>query len=418
MHRTPRRFPAPDSQGWERMDRARQAVVRETLAWEAWRREHRGTDAGEGPPLPALADRLRHGWFTLEELRGWLLGPLDALLRFEPVQGQLAVFTVVRFPASVSFADPAACQALAPALSALAQLEEKGHAGSRPGEVTVPHAVLNTCHWAAAGGQAAAHFICDQHAPPQGFDHQRMQVVQDRYFLPHLLVLLQDAALGGLSRSAFALGRRFGAAGRDAAGLAEAARRLRTAVARLDARHLLPQVSDREAHNRHYRLVQEALRVEAVFAAAGRAVAGLDALAAEASRQRLVEGVGAGVRGIAEAQTKVEYVEIFLVGVYSIYVTHYVGYHFQFHHAYVGVSLLVISLGTALLAAMKMQLWQHAHPEPGREPFWPPGFVRLAEEINARSNTLSGLLRLIVIILGLYLLLGFTLFRAAATAGH
>lgn len=77
---------------------------------------------------------------------------------------------------------------------------------------------------------------------------------------------------------------------------------------------------------------------------------------------RAAASVNQNVHAIKSMQTKVEYVEVFLVGIYSIYLIHFLGEAFEFHHAgryYVGSWIIGGTLFASAVAACLLRPWEH-----------------------------------------------------------
>jgi hypothetical protein len=363
------------------------------------------------------------GSFTLEEISSYLLKPF-ATAECADTQAQFGVFTVVRFDSDVFFADPLVCRQLAPFLSGLAQIEESGHAGSRPDEVTVSHAVLNTRHWSAAGCQAGAHLIADQGIE---FDRQRPGVVRDKYFVPFLLAQLQGLFLEQAVLHAAKLAPRLqsdgascnvaGADGSNACAGDFAA--LRREFLEFDGVCHVPQVSDRAALNRWYEVAREGLGIPRAHAQLSTTIREIDSLcrfAAELQNQQklidltdlqraqqeqlaaLAKEMARNVSAITAMQSKVEYVEIFLIAVYANYLIFHLGETLSFQHTYTGISLLIGSVTAAGLAACALRPWHHSHSGGRRK-----GFTIL-------------LLVVVVLLLGAFIGIGHRFFHVAETA--
>jgi hypothetical protein len=147
------------------------------------------------------------GVFTLPEfIEEILIEPLKEFNCRHAQQG-LSVYTVARFTAQTDFGSVETRADLTHLLSALAQIEEPGHAGAVADEGRLTNEVLNRKHWAAVGLLSAAHLIADQ-ADPEGndkdhpFNEQRMSRVRDKYFIPFLMASLQKLFLERTIREA------------------------------------------------------------------------------------------------------------------------------------------------------------------------------------------------------------------------
>ena len=191
------RHPQDTAATWERVPEANRAKIAPPPAADAPLQQRLGAPGGA---------------FSLRELIGELLRPLEtgeSDARALGVQDELAVYTVARLGAEADFADANVREQLSPFLSALAQVEESGHAGAPPGELAIANATLNRKHWAAVSLLGAAHFVADQTekdaANAIAFDEQRVPVVRDKYFVPYLVALQQQLSLHRASEDATAL---------------------------------------------------------------------------------------------------------------------------------------------------------------------------------------------------------------------
>jgi hypothetical protein len=290
------------------------------------------------PPSDApLVERVgkRGGAFTLPELVNELLRPLTGL-RLEPVQTTFTVYSIARFGSEVDFGSPRVRDATAPFLSALAQVEEPGHAGSIPGAVPVANAVLNRRHRAAVGQLGAVHLIADQ---PDGhpFNQQRLPRVRDKYFIQYLMALLQKLVVHrAIDRAGEALGVHGSESGSTLAAL-------RSDLLRFGVGGHFTQVSTRHALHRYYRLARRGLDVPRAWLEVRRAVADLDARLTQERQEKVADGVfqnleamtqvardmndlarkmDTNLRVIADVQRMVHWIEIFIVSVYLAHLFH------------------------------------------------------------------------------------------------
>lgn len=143
---------------------------------------------------------------------------------------------------------------------------------------------------------------------------------------------------------------------------------------------------------------------------------------------RSAEEVRDSVRAIEEMQGKVEWVEVFLVAVYSVYLVNYLGENFRFAHDYVGYSILLGSGLAAGLTALALQPWKHSKPLPSAPAVAattvkPHGHGELTVDPAAGSQgganalfkalirTRTRLLLCIITALAVYLALGFLFFQ-------
>jgi len=290
------------------------------------------------PPADApLVERLgkRGGTFTLSELVRELLRPLEEL-GLEPTQPIFSVYTIALFGPEVDFGLPDARDRLGPFLSALAQVEEKDHAGAPPGIVGVPNAVLNRKHWAAVGQLGAAHLIADQ-PDDYPFNAARLPRVRDKYFIQYLLALLQRLVVHRTIDRAEAILEKSGPE-REAA--LEA---LRGDLLQFAVGGHFTQVSIRHALHRFYNVAREGLDVPAAWSEVRRAIADIDARLTQQRQEKLADGVALNLKAMAEVaddlgrvthkmdenlgivagvQRMVHYIEMAIVSVYFAHLWH------------------------------------------------------------------------------------------------
>ena len=357
-------------------------------------------------------------------------------------QSQLANFSVIRFDSSVEFKVDAPHPELTPALSAITQLEEVDHAGADLAESTVPYRVLNSKHVAAVGSLGSAHFVADQirENVESGFNVSRVRLVATKYFTDFLVAYLQDQYLQKVAQDCCDLVEPL--AGSLNASCALAVGNLRAEVLEFDALCYVTRVSAREAHNQYYDLAQEGLHVRRSMRDVDHQLEAIDALCRHQSELQLnqeirdlgraqhaqqselvkvntslrdsgeqrrehqgtlVEVVGnlrESIRAIESMQNKIEWVELFLVGVYSVYLTNYLGENFSFPHTYIGVSIIVIASIASAVTAILLEPWSHATSEMSRK----------RDGIMAALRTFLGwrqTVALIAVVFASYITLGF-----------
>jgi hypothetical protein len=292
------------------------------------------------PPANApLAERLgkRGGVITLPELVEELLLPLPLNgLNRKSVQSIFSVYAVARLGSDVDFALANWKEAVAPILSALAQVEEPDHAGSPPGEVTVPKAILNRRHWAAVGQQGAAHVIADQ-PDDHPFNEQRLPRVRDKYFIQYLMALLQRLVVHRVIDEA---GTVLAKSGSDRNSTLDS---LRADLLQFAVGGHFTQISSRHALHRFYRLARKGLDVPAAWTQGRRAIADLDAKLTMERQDEVADGVAKNLEAmahvardvdevtrkmdknlgiVAEVQRMVHYIEMFIVSVYCAHLWH------------------------------------------------------------------------------------------------
>lgn len=338
----------------------------------------------------------RGGTFTLSELCDLLVPPgLTLESEKEPALfHQFLHHSILRFDHTISFADLRPATRLGHVMAACAQLEELTHPGALGDELPLPSVVFNARHVAASCSMGAVHFIGDQYplgpkGAPIGFDGQRTSTAQNKYFAPFLLALWQDQYLRRASITLSALideqlpqpakkkatqssGQQDEEPPDGESDEAEESSRssglltLRTQVAEFDGACMPARTSVREAHNRYYDLVREGLRIDKGWREITRGLSELEAIARQRQEQkmnaslvRLNEEHNHDQRHIVAMQEKMEWVEIFLVGVYAVYLVHYLGENFEFPKWYVGWSIIGGTAYAWLTAAVMLRPWSH-----------------------------------------------------------
>jgi hypothetical protein len=139
---------------------------------------------------------------------------------------------------------------------------------------------------------------------------------------------------------------------------------------------------------------------------------------------RAAASVNQNVHAIKSMQTKVEYVEVFLVGIYSIYLIHYLGEAFEFRqagHYYVGSWIIGGTIFASGVAACLLRPWEHddkhatterAGQKPGGEFKRSSAWIRSLQFLFPHHSPLRKMISvasLAILMLSLYLILGFHL---------
>ncbi|HLW66122.1 MAG TPA: hypothetical protein VKS79_12495 [Gemmataceae bacterium] len=267
-----------------------------------------------------------YGRFTLKDLVNRLARVPLQRLHFHPVEPrELSVYTVVRLP-ETDMADAEVRAKLGPLLSALAQIEERGNAGTDPSDLSVPAMVVNRRHWAAVGVLGASHLVADQtngQGNPADFNEQRVRIVRDKYFVSFLVTMLQRLTLNR--------------AVEEAAGIfasqperrGERTARLRQDLLRFGVGGQFNQISSRHAHHRYYQLCRDGLDVLPAWEDIRGVLAELDAdrVAQEQTNQQthmadLAGEVAHSVTEIERLQSVVHTIEYLLGIVYGAHFFH------------------------------------------------------------------------------------------------
>lgn len=181
-----------------------------------------------------------------------------------------------------------------------------------------------------------------------------------------------------------------------------------------------------EAH--FFRLFLGATRYDEVIASAHSISLQVATVKVERSTEKSAAEVKQSVAAIQLIQSKVEWVEIFLVAVYSVYLIHYLGNDFHFAHGYVGWSIIIGSGIAATLAAVKLKPWEHgggahhadvpdanAHDAKPHDPKAPDGLERVIVAVGGKLtrlvHTWRGFLLCVLLLLAVYLGTGFLFFH-------
>lgn len=311
-----------------------------------------------------LAERLgvRGGRFWLSELAQTLLQPLTAVgfqsaLRSDLVQAQFWIYSVVRFDESVNLSEVQTRRQFAPFFSALAQVEEPGHAGAIEDDLGVPSAILNTKHWAAVGLMGAVHLIADQpnHHP---FNKARAPRVLRKYFVPYLMALLQRLVLQRAMYEVSILVK-----------TSEAATKLptlRQSLLEFGVGGHFGQVSSRHAVQRFFAVAEEGLGVNAAWEEVRQAVADLDAkftaeqtLKLLAETKVLAEGQKRATEGLLRLQSTVHWIEVFIVSVYAAELWHIFASEVESLHHFVPAGVVIFAVAGLVGALVILRPWKH-----------------------------------------------------------
>jgi hypothetical protein len=364
-------------------------------------------------PAPALSGGVNErlgsagGWFNLPEFKDWLLEPLGDLKLAEP-RRQFQVFSVVRCQQSAVLDSPDQRDFWAAKVADFAQIHEAEHAGTPLGAPSTPCALLNRCHWAAVSSLGAAHLVADQGVP---FDQQRVPTVRDKYFVPFLLAMLQahyyEDTAAHLSERSLEKPEAFAQTCSD-----EELSQEWLGFLEFDGQCNHTYISEREAVNRWYALARAGLSVAAAHDRLSQLMRELDGFcrlrAAQESRDKLAataKQAEQSVAAIKQTQQKVEWVEIFIIGVYSVYLIHYLGEDFHLTRLpgdYVGWWLLCGTLFASLIAALLLRPWIEHGSTSG--PFYhdtvAPWWVR--RTVSLLVPVLAGTLLAVYITVGLH----------------
>ncbi len=308
------------------------------------------------------------GEFGLEELFRSLVEPLRDPQHTGGYQDdhhtQFTHYTVLRFGNDIDFAREADRDGLLPELSALAQLEEPGHAGASALDIPVPYRVLNRKHLSAAGSQGSAHFVADQYPPGEGegtFDTARLGVMRDKYFMGWILPVVQDQFLHRAGRECAKVVEKMTEKPEQSQ---DALSALRKEVLEFDVFCRVTKFSQREALNRFYDLACEGLKVAEKFDDIATETREMDAYYQARHQREVLDEQN-------RLQVKVEWVEIFLVAAYSVYLIHYLGKNLGFEPKFIGWWILGGSSFASAFAAWLLEPWRHGPSKANIFRTWP-----------------------------------------------
>lgn len=310
--------PSEEADRWARLSLEQQHRIAQPPAADAPLTERLGVVGGE---------------WGLGELAEYLLEPLGALGR-RPAQQQFSVYSVALFGDELDLNEPELRGRLAPFLSALTQIEEPAHAGTVEGRVGTANEILNRRHWAAVGGLGAAHIVADQPPPDDGFNSARVNRVMLKYFIPYLIALLQRTTLRGTNGEAtrVALSTTALTDGNLTANnqLPKQYKQLVERLLEFAVDGYFTEVSHREALHSYYCLSQSGLRVRPLWDDTRRAISELDAKVTANHQTKVAHDMAHNISVMAHVQRMVEWIEIFLVSVYSAHLWHMYSSHAEY----------------------------------------------------------------------------------------
>lgn len=322
-----------------------------------------------------------YGDVVLKDLLLEFLSPLGSGGGFELIHpsAQLIPYTVVRFgsenritslspPEGVMPQDDLAAQA-----SVLAQVDEALHPLPISDDRGALVRVFHMDELAAVSCSGAAFCITDVGTE---FDPKKLHSRLDKYFLCFLAAILQKMRLRALAEEAAATVRAEN----------ETARRqqlesLRSGMLDVIARGDFVEISARDSVNRFLSLCQQALRVPESLNLLKSAIADLDTSiqasqqsdslrqlnSTQEALQRLSQEQGAILAEqtkhslhMANAQNKLEWIEIFIVSFYSAELVELLGKEFSLNHGFVQYSVLAAAIGAAVITAFALRPWDES----------------------------------------------------------
>jgi hypothetical protein len=288
--------------------------------------------------------------FALQEFFALLLKPLAPLEL--ALDQTLAIYSVVRLTHGALPDARAERSGLLSFASGLAQGEKSTHAGAEPDESPARVAVLNRNHLCATTSQGAAHVLVDQ--PEMPFNEERAIRVHFKYFVPYLVALVGRTGARSLSRRALSV------VAEQEGGSASHLVEVRRDLLKFSFVGLPFETSSRQSVNRYFSLCNVALgsdrAIEQLNAATGR----LESFLSAARQEELSRRVVVASESMQKMQTNLEWVEIFIVFIYSNELLHafaelgLLGRHFHLQPlAQIGLATVI-----SLLVALLLKPWR------------------------------------------------------------
>lgn len=214
-------------------------------------------------------------------------------------QSGLGVFTVVRLSADADLASADVRHEVGPLLAALAQIEERNHAGALPDQLNVPAQILNRRHWTASSTFGSAHVVVDQPSTAAGdveFNHERVPRVFNKYFMTFAAALLQRLIVQQITERAARL------VSRPLHEYGEELQELRRELLEFSIACAFEPLSMRHAVQRTFHVVREGMESQLSGAQVRAAIAELDAKLANDQRRELAERTAKSLEVAVETQ--------------------------------------------------------------------------------------------------------------------
>jgi hypothetical protein len=348
------------------------------------------------------------GRFAILELVAWLLSPVKDRIKLNLDTCHPLVYAVATCQHTASLESAVFRDATENFLTKLANAEEPGHPGPLPGHADLPQLVVNRSHMVILSPRGAAHltihqFPLDSHGVPQGFDNERSQRIIDKYFVAYLITLLQRLSLQLLEDNASetVLGN---VAGEHSSIVGE----LRLRLLKIDASCPSATMSTRGSVHRFHELCRESLGVLQSFDLLRSTLASMDAIETNKRMEAIADSHQRNTNELVEMQRKVEWVEVFLISVYAVYVIHYTGENFDFAPWYIGISIIVGMLVSAASAILLMRPHEHSS---SKNPIEPHGLGASVDQYGVRSpwTAIAKRASIPIVLMAIYLVIGFWL---------
>lgn len=316
------------------------------------------------PNLPALCDTLLGGALPY--------GDLATQFKAIGVQRSFSVATTVRLKSEIDFDELRVRQEFLPDLIGLQGIWPATHCGV-PADIAsdqYPTMLLNRKHWLAAGHMGFAHLVADQIGTDTAiikFNDRRMVNATDKMFMQFLYPLTQRLALQAFLKEADEACDELGSENREAG--YERLAYLRVAHQHFTLRLHSAQLSEEDTSSRVYSYCRRALGVD-------QAAERLERMLSDVDRQLTTrESISIHTKTQQSLDTqnnlreKVEWIEVFVVTVYSVELAHHFGDafapHENIHHhwSYPGVSMLIVATVTMAAIMNAVGLFEPHHAE-------------------------------------------------------
>lgn len=243
---------------------------------------------------------------SLQSLLRVFLAVLDAN-RLEVLQRSFATVSIAKFGSDAGWADPPSDE-WSRELIALGSHMPVDHPGPTVAEAKREVVDVNRNHLACVGHLGAAHFVLDQPAgqPGASFNRQRVARTATTYFMPQLVALFQRLTIMRL--------------GNDARMDVNNSEGVRRKLLKFGLQGQFSQIQVSDAGHEFYRAARRGLEVQTDWDHLHDTLSSIDAQQQQLAQNDLM-------KQLVTVQRKVEWVEIFLVAVYSLEVFHLVAYY-------------------------------------------------------------------------------------------
>jgi hypothetical protein len=206
------------------------------------------------------------------------------------------------------------------------------------------------------GHLASSRFVIDQPGQPE-FNRERVLRSRDRAFVPFLLALLQRLMLERVRQTVAQTVR--AASGRDLLAVREDLQRDRRDLLEFVASAFFTNVSSRDEYNRYYLLAQRGLRVREAYRVGTDAVAQLDRACSSEERSQTSRNTAATLQESYKLQTRLEWVEVFVVSFYAFHFAGILGELFHVDAGHVGWWAVAAAAAALLVTLAGLKPWRH-----------------------------------------------------------